>query len=176
MDGPGDGQDPLIAPCKCSGSVKCVHLGCLRRWISCRLGVDDKANGPYRVGLLACEMCKSPYPTTVSTGSRQVPLVEVPRMKAPYIVLEDRTRAILHVVPFDEKGVIRLGRSGCDVNIAEVSLSRAHATITLEEGKLVLRDAGSRFGTAVCLKRPLTLEKGVPVSLQVGRTLLRLSM
>jgi len=176
MDGPGDGQDPLIAPCKCSGSIKCVHLGCLRRWISCRLGLDDKASGSYRVGLLACEMCKTSYPTTVSTGCSQVPLVEVPPMKAPYIVLEDRARAILHVVPFDEKNFVRLGRCGGDVNIAEVSLSRAHATITLEEGQLVLRDAGSRFGTAVCLRRPLRLEKGAPVSLQVGRTVLTVAL
>jgi len=176
MDGPGDGEDPLIAPCKCSGSIKCVHLGCLRHWISCRLGLADRASGAYRVGLLACEMCKSPYPTTVSTGSSQMPLVEVPAMKGPYIVLEDRARSILHVVPFDEKGVIRLGRCGCDVNIPEVSLSRAHATISLEGGQPVLRDSGSRFGTSVCLRRPLRLEKGASVSLQVGRTVLTLAL
>jgi len=176
MDGPGDDEDPLIAPCKCSGSIKRVHLGCLRRWISCRLGLAGKVSGSYRVGSLACEMCKSSYPTTVSIGGSRMPLVQVPPMKGPYIVLEDRARAILHVVPFGERGVIKLGRCGCDVNIPEVSLSRRHATITLEEGQPVLRDTCSRFGTAVGLRRPLRLQEGAPVSLQVGRTILTLSL
>lgn len=29
----GDGEDPLINPCQCAGSVKYVHLQCLARWI-----------------------------------------------------------------------------------------------------------------------------------------------
>lgn len=41
-------QDPLFYPCKCSGSIKYVHQGCLMEW----LGHSQKKH---------CELCKTPF-------------------------------------------------------------------------------------------------------------------
>mmetsp|Transcript_22082 Transcript_22082/g.25384 ORF Transcript_22082/g.25384 Transcript_22082/m.25384 type:complete len:80 (+) Transcript_22082:362-601(+) len=29
----GDDKDPLISPCKCSGTMKHIHLKCLTEWL-----------------------------------------------------------------------------------------------------------------------------------------------
>jgi hypothetical protein len=42
----------LIYPCKCSGSVKYVHVKCLEKWREACYGTD---------GYLRCHQCKSPY-------------------------------------------------------------------------------------------------------------------
>jgi hypothetical protein len=36
---PGEFSNPLICPCKCSGSVRYIHLQCLRTWLGKRLNV-----------------------------------------------------------------------------------------------------------------------------------------
>lgn len=48
--GEGEGN-PLIDPCRCRGSVRWVHLECLRRWIA----LDPAQNG--RV----CGLCRTPF-------------------------------------------------------------------------------------------------------------------
>lgn len=30
---PGDEKDPLISPCRCSGTLKFIHVSCLKKWI-----------------------------------------------------------------------------------------------------------------------------------------------
>lgn len=32
-------KDPLIAPCKCSGTMRFIHLECLREWLRSKLQV-----------------------------------------------------------------------------------------------------------------------------------------
>ena len=34
-------DDPLISSCNCNGSIRYVHLGCLRHWIKGRLNLSD---------------------------------------------------------------------------------------------------------------------------------------
>ena len=36
-EGGFDGLNPLISPCKCSGSVKYIHLNCLRKWLTTKI-------------------------------------------------------------------------------------------------------------------------------------------
>lgn len=30
-------EDPLISPCKCKGSLKKIHIGCLKQWINSKV-------------------------------------------------------------------------------------------------------------------------------------------
>jgi hypothetical protein len=32
-----DHDNPMISPCKCSGTMKFIHLECLKEWLSCKL-------------------------------------------------------------------------------------------------------------------------------------------
>merc|ERR1712032_1805236 len=112
-----------------------------------------------------------------------MPLVEVPRTQPPFIVLENMVRDSqqhasrgLHVISLVEK-VLKLGRGHeSDVRIADVSISRCHAMIRFQHGHFVLEDNNSKFGTLVAMKKPRMLEPGSTVSIQMGRTVLSLSI
>lgn len=181
LEGPGD-DDPLIAPCTCKGSIEFVHLGCLRHWIKGRLNLSDRPLGSYFYRPLTCELCKSIYPTYVHTSETRMPLVEVPWTQSPFIVLENMVRDSqqhttrgLHVISLAEK-VLKLGRGHeSDVRIADVSISRCHATIRFGGGQFLLEDNSSKFGTLVAMKKPRQLEPAAPISIQMGRTVLTLS-
>ncbi|CAE7461058.1 clpC [Symbiodinium pilosum] len=184
LEGPGEDQDdPLIAPCQCKGSIEYVHLGCLRHWIRGRLNLSDRPLGSYFYRPLTCELCKSVYPTYIHTNSGQErqPLVEVPFTQPPFIVLENMVRDSqqhtsrgLHVISLAEKE-LKLGRGHeSDVRIADVSISRTHATIRFSKGQFLLQDSSSKFGTLVAMKKPRVLEPGVNISIQMGRTVLTL--
>eukprot|EP00928_Gymnodinium_smaydae_P039110 TRINITY_DN2679_c0_g2_i2.p1 TRINITY_DN2679_c0_g2~~TRINITY_DN2679_c0_g2_i2.p1 ORF type:complete len:450 (-),score=93.68 TRINITY_DN2679_c0_g2_i2:107-1456(-) len=177
-------DDPLVAPCRCKGSIEYVHLGCLRHWVKGRLNLSDAPAGSYFFRPLACELCKHVYPTYVSlTAGEKQPLVEVPRTQPPFIVLENLVRDSqlysgrgLHVVSLAEKA-LKLGRGHeSDVRIADVSISRCHATIRFSNGQFLLTDNKSKFGTLVALKKPCLLDPGASLSIQMGRTVLSLTL
>jgi len=51
--------DPLINPCKCSGSMKWIHLECLRKWLTNKIEiVEDEVIRIYAWKDLNCELCK----------------------------------------------------------------------------------------------------------------------
>jgi len=182
LEGSSD-EDPLIRPCRCRGSIEYVHLGCLRHWVKGRLNLADNPEGSYFYRPLPCELCRAPYPASVIKGSEKFPLVEVPRTTPPFIVLENMMRDSqqhsgrgLHVVSLAENKLLKLGRGHeSNVRIADVSISRCHATIRFHRGEFVLEDHNSKFGTLVAMKKPKHLEHGNTISVQVGRTVLCLT-
>lgn len=179
----GSEDDPLIRPCQCKGSIEYVHLGCLRHWVKGRLNLADNPEGSYFYRPLPCELCHATYPASISKGSEKMPLVEVPRTATPFIVLENMMRDAqqhsgrgLHVVSLAENKLLKLGRGHeSNVRIADVSISRCHATIRYHRGEFVLEDHNSKFGTLVAMKKPRALEHGHTISVQVGRTVLCLT-
>jgi len=116
-------------------------------------------------------------------GGERTALVEVPHTQPPFIVLENmerdslqHARRGLHIISLAEKAV-KLGRShDCQVQIADVSISRCHATIRFDDGHFILEDNNSKFGTLVAMRMPLLLESGNTVSIQTGRTVLSLCL
>mmetsp|Transcript_160343 Transcript_160343/g.292778 ORF Transcript_160343/g.292778 Transcript_160343/m.292778 type:complete len:426 (-) Transcript_160343:67-1344(-) len=184
LEGSGE-DDPLIKPCNCKGSIEYVHLGCLRHWIKGRLNLSDTPSGSYFYRPLACELCKTVYPAYIQQNDdKRLPLVEVPRTTPPFIVLENMVRDSqqhtsrgLHVISLAENKLLKLGRGHeSDVRIADVSISRCHATIRFHRGHFVLEDHNSKFGTLVAMKKPRMLDPGNGISIQVGRSVLSLSL
>ncbi len=52
-------SDPLINPCKCSGSMEWIHLECLRKWLINKIEiVEDDVIKIYAWKDLNCELCK----------------------------------------------------------------------------------------------------------------------
>jgi len=177
-------EDPLITPCKCKGSIEFIHLGCLRHWVQGRLNLPEKASGSYFYRPLSCELCKAFYPAFVHVGSTRQPLVEVPWTAPPFIVLENLVRDShqhnsrgLHVLSLADNKLLKLGRGHeSDVRIADVSISRCHATIRFHKGHFVLEDHNSKFGTLVAMRRPRALDFGSIISIEAGRTVLSLTL
>jgi len=184
LEGSGP-NDPLIAPCQCKGSIEYVHLGCLRYWIKGRLNLSDAQSGTYFYRPLSCELCKATYPAYVRSQQGETEsLVEVPRTQPPFVVLENMVRDSqqhatrgLHVLSLARDKALKLGRGHeSDVRIADVSISRCHAVIRYTNGQFLLEDNNSKFGTLVAMKKPRRLEPGSPLSIQMDRTLLSLSL
>ena len=53
-------------------------------------------------------------------------------------------------VSFGERGVFRVGRGAeCEVRLVDPTASRCHAELRVDDGRVWVKDAGSRFGTFV---------------------------
>lgn len=175
-------EDPLVSPCDCKGSVAHVHLSCLRQWIMARLNWSDSKPGSYYYRPQSCELCKALFPTYLYHQNRRVLLVDMPTPTPPFIVLEcherhqPRVGRVLHISSLAENKILKLGRGHeSDVRIGDVSISRCHATIQFQEGRFVLEDMNSKFGTLVAMRESCAVETST-VSVQVGRTVLKLSL
>ncbi|CAK0834176.1 unnamed protein product [Prorocentrum cordatum] len=179
-------EDPLVRPCQCRGTIEYVHVGCLRLWIEDRLDTRGREHGSYHWRPLPCELCKTIYPAycrSVRDGTRE-PLVQVPQTEPPYIVLENMTKDThvhsargLRIISLAGGRTVKLGRgSDNDVSISDVSTSRLHATLRFKGGKFVIEDEKSKFGTFVTMRRLPPLGPGSGMSIQVGRTILRLTV
>jgi hypothetical protein len=56
-------ENPLISPCKCIGSVRFVHLICMRKWLNAKTIVKNIKNMTvYSFKNFECELCKTRIP------------------------------------------------------------------------------------------------------------------
>ena len=85
---PATPESPLISPCSCGGSVKFLHLSCLRKWQ--RMVVVDQHTHPafYEDDKRhhVCNICKSPYtcpPPTREELMRSFTGAEIASLIAP---------------------------------------------------------------------------------------------
>ncbi|EER17525.1 membrane associated RING finger, putative [Perkinsus marinus ATCC 50983] len=217
LEASGSDEDPLVEACACRGSIRYVHLGCLRHWVEGRLSLhsgseQQGSTHTYLFRQLACELCRTNYPLYVRLHDGHVEqLVPMPETRAPYMVLENMMRVDpigggqtegadnqssvhargVYVISLAGKKMLRLGRGHeSDVRIADVSISRWHATVSFtEDGRFVLEDHNSKFGTLVALRRPRVIEAAPPpepvgeeevpkapvLTVQAGRTVFRIS-
>lgn len=176
----GTDRDPLVCPCQCKGSIKFVHLDCLRHWINGRLSLTgDNQSKSFFFKQLQCELCKTPFPSAVVLNGERVSIVNFPKIEAPFIILENMggLNRGLHVVSMEERKELRLGRGHeSDMRIADVSISRYHATIRFADGEFILEDHNSKFGTLVALRKVQFVEPSHSLGVQVGRTVLGISL
>lgn len=138
-------------------------------------------------------------------GLRSIELFEFPRPGIPYAILEPRgqeTTKGLYVVSLSNSRVARLGRGHeSDIRLSDISVSRLHSILRFQppmavkrataatgsmvgstgcvgpptQGRFIIEDNRSKFGTLLELRRPFRLEPNTPaISIQVGRTVLTL--
>lgn len=62
------------------------------------------------------------------------------------------------------------------MRISDISVSRKHAEIRRVNGEFYLKDLKSKFGTLVQCQQPICVQPGKTLSLQAGRTLLKVSL
>ena len=80
-----------------------------------------------------------------------------------------------YILDMAEQQEFKIGRGhGSDVRLQDISVSRNHAKIYLEDGKFYLEDLGSKFGSLLLMKNPIPLcGEYSEISIQVGRTLMK---
>jgi len=114
-------------------------------------------------------------------------MVPIARPQNPYILLErvfydktktgsDNSKTMIMVSLSGEDKQIKIGRGHeCDLRENDISVSRLHAFIKYQEGKFVISDNNSKFGTLILLRKDFKIEKR-KVALQIGRTVITFSL
>ena len=173
--------NPLVAPCKCVGDLRYIHVACLQEWIQARLMHQSKGSAvAYLMRRIDCELCKENLPMTISYNDEVRDLIQIAIPDGPFIVLEDLRSANymtkgLHVLSLRENGSFRIGRSeDCEISLSDASISRFHAHITLHKEGFYLEDRGSKFGSMLKLTQRLALLSGVSATLQVNNAIIHL--
>lgn len=65
---------------------------------------------------------------------------------------------------------IRLGRGHqCDLRISDISISRVHALLKYKDGKFLIFDNESKFGTLILLNKNYDIQND-KAAIQIGRT------
>ena len=175
-----DENNPLLQPCTCSGSMKYIHLTCLKHWISTRSfdKIDSNENCTiFIIKPVECELCKTKFPDFVRHKGKLYTLLEYRYEYKSYFTLESLTldkhkNKFLYVVSLDNLKKIKLGR-GHDANIilGDISVSRIHSIISVENKNLYIQDNNSKFGTLVLCQTPIIkLAENLPLYIQVSRT------
>ena len=176
-------NNPLISPCKCIGSMRLIHLECLRRWLKSK--ISSRSSGvvtSYFWSDFSCELCKSLLPNSVKHNEKNLDLITINYPTTPYMVLEDirpdgNEFQILHVVDLSPGMTANVGRGhNCDIRLSDISVSRNHAKVRFIRGKFYIQDTKSKFGTLLNVKGKLDLELGQSVALQVNRTMIKLTV
>lgn len=175
--------DPLLSHCKCEGSVKYIHLNCLKSWLRSKVMTRaSDSSMTYQWKTLECEICKTELPFTLNYRGTSLSLFDFDKPQTPYIVLEAysagrSTTKAMHVISMTEgKTSIRLGRGHeSDIRINDISVSRCHALIKFKEGQFVIEDNSSKFGTLVKVNQMIRVPKVGKVALQAGRSLVFVS-
>lgn len=69
-----DSKDPLVSPCKCTGSMLYIHLSCLKNCIKTRItiknvGEENTVGYLYTWNNFDCEICLNEYPKYIKHKS-----------------------------------------------------------------------------------------------------------
>lgn len=124
-----DATNPLISACQCDGSMRLIHLNCLRQWIreKChRREVEVEGAGTvvtWTWRQFECEICKQAYPLTfVGRTGERYDLVEdlvhsdIPQDKnLPHLLMESMpfeksSGRVIHLIKPTGEGTFKMGR------------------------------------------------------------------
>ncbi|OMJ93030.1 hypothetical protein SteCoe_4112 [Stentor coeruleus] len=172
--------DPLISPCKCSGTMKYIHLNCLKEWLRNKVVSRFTEKGTsYYLKDLICELCKENIPPTVLCHGNKIPLITMTFPETSYIVLEeyypDRyLKHGLHIITLTDKQYAVIGRGHeSDIKVTDITVSRVHCKVYFENSKFYLEDRKSKFGTLIKMRKSFIVKKNVDLTVQINRTIIQ---
>ena len=166
-----DRENPLITPCKCSGSMKYIHFKCLKHCIEVNLIKKIEQNYKYyNWKNYSCEICREEYPKYLKIKDTLYPFVDLEIGFQSYITfdyslyddLQKKTiRKGILVIKINEdtdEDLITIGRSQNNrVKLKDISVSRAHCNIIKRKNQLFIVDKGSKFGSLLYVKDPISI-------------------
>lgn len=174
-------ENPLISPCKCTGTMKYIHLSCLQMCLKSKINTRSSEFAlSFSWKTMSCDLCKKPYPHKFCIAGNIVELVEIPKPSERFLVLESlckdkNSNKGIHILSFHSKKSIRLGRGhDCELRVSDISVSRTHSQISMHGDSFYLEDHESKFGTLIQVKRPVVLSQYDEYWFQSGRSLAKL--
>ena len=185
QEGDFNGENPLINPCNCTGSVKYVHLICLRKWLTSKIIINhsfDNSVTSYSYKPFECELCKEQIPERIKYNDEIISLIEMENLKQPYIIFENIyhnnvnyignyfDHQHIFVVQLNNKNRIKIGRNNdADMRLSDISVSRTHAFLHLKNNEFYLEDCKSKFGSLLLIQNKIMFIPDKPLSIQIGR-------
>ena len=179
-------ENPLVQPCQCSGSLRFIHLKCLKHWIQTRSCIKVESNEYCVVFLfkeIECEICKAKLPDLINHNGKLHSLLDFSDEFKNYLIIETLTldeenNKFLYIISLDKKNEIKVGRGMLsEVLLSDVSVSRVHCLFRIEGKNVYLQDNNSKFGTLILVQTPIIkLAENLPIFLQVGRTFLNFNV
>ena len=176
-----DGENFLISLCKCK---ELVHYKCLKNQLKLQMELKDESKLDQPVDTMTfkayeCSKCSSEYPVQFKfpNSNKIFNLIDIKEPQdCDYMILEsidykqyDQFYKSIHIIKFKQE-TITIGRES-DNNVIDrdISISRHHALLILQNEKICIRNLSKKFGTLVLVKKPIKiLDK--TIYLQVGRT------
>ena len=174
--------NPLVQPCHCSGSLKYIHLECLKHWLNTKSCIKIEDNERFCVFLvkqIECEICKEKFPDFVKHRDQLYEILEPNVDFDSYCILEILTidkegKRYIYVINLEKNSKLKIGRGhDAHLTLGDISVSRVHGILTIENKKIFLEDNNSKFGTLCLVQNPvIKLIEDLPLHVQVGRTYL----
>ena len=179
-----DNEDtnPLIAPCKCKGTMKYIHIDCLKNWLKSKVVTKTTPHMiSYSFKQLECELCLTPVPMKFKIKSGTFDLIDMEKPSTAYVILEQQVKddqeRTYYLIIFRERTVLKMGRSNdSDVKLNDISVSRHHCNLFYRNGDIILEDNKSKFGSLVSVDSPINFILNKPIGLQIGNHLLIVEM
>ena len=173
-------KNPLVQACHCSGSLKYIHLNCLKQWLLKKSCIKREKNDRYALFIIKeieCELCKTKYPDFIKHKEKIYEILDLKSEFENNLIIESLSRdknndKILFVINIDFKNKIKIGRGHeVDINLLDVSISRLHSTLTIDKKRnIFIEDNDSKFGTLILVQTKLKLIENLPLFIQTGRT------
>ena len=192
LEGDFIGENPLINLCQCLGSVKYLHLNCAKKWFSSKTYnyiSQDKSIICYSFSTFICELCKSEISEKIKINNESISLLDIDPeiLKNSYLSFEtihhynqselsDNNYHLVYYISLNKinNNKITIGRcSSSDIIINDISVSRNHCNLTLENDKIYVDDCSSKFGTLLMIQNDFTFIPWKEINLQLGKYLLK---
>mmetsp|Transcript_4501 Transcript_4501/g.6796 ORF Transcript_4501/g.6796 Transcript_4501/m.6796 type:complete len:349 (+) Transcript_4501:2-1048(+) len=176
-------QNPLVSPCKCSGSLKHIHLECLQLWVNTKLTL--KKYPKFRVYYwekLYCELCMQSLPTKIVCKHQKFDLLKVDSTEKPCLVLEELSKETtgsrkFYVIEGNPLNSVKFGRGhSADIVVNDTSVSRIHSVIYYRNSGFYIKDHNSKFGTLLKADKEVRVGVNETLTFQVGKTLMTLKL
>ena len=180
-------ENPLVQPCICSGSMKYIHLNCLKTWINTSVNIKLDSTeycNIYTYKPAECELCKTTFPDFIRHKGKLYDIVDFYSNFDSYLIFEclfiDKTQnKYIYVVNLDiPNNKINIGRGhSSNVLLNDISVSRLHCILKIDKNakKIFISDNNSKFGTLILVQTNyITLSYELVLHLQIGRTYLKM--
>jgi hypothetical protein len=170
-------NDPLICPCKCYGSMKFVHLSCLKNNINLKIHKKhDKFCDMYLFQNYNCEICLATFPKYLIIKNKKINLIEIDTSNCKNYALcdliqyDEKNDYIFHigylVIRLDNTISLKIGRKKeNDVIFNDLSISGIHCELNCQNNSLYLKDLGSKYGTMKYIQNEYEINVGDSIQL-----------
>ena len=180
-----EADNPLIQPCICTGSMKYIHLNCLKKWLNTSVFIKKESSqycNIFQYKQAECELCKTQFPECIKHKGKVYDIMDYYKDFNNCIIIESITldkkrNKYLYVVNLDsQNNVINIGRGhDSQVILNDISVSRIHCILKINKSnkKVFISDINSKFGTIILIQtNKIIMNIGLKLHLKIGRTYL----